>query len=366
MQYILDKHPDAKCEILDDHLREANLDVSKFISKLANILIKQPEWVNGTLSLTQLDAACLVAQSMCCMHGNQYDCIDIYARIVESERPSDMTELEFYKQQMLLNLPDPDDIYILSLEKLKLLFNYFEQLMVKGETNLSQIITVRRISGITNYLSDMERPLAEVTFVPGHMQTSDPIKVDFANKDIGGGVLRYGCCQEELMFLANPELIGLMSLVDTLEPSDAIIVNGITQYNEITGYGYDMQFAGSYAEADQVPQTIIMIDAIDYRRESSYKQWDKVNKYSELQKAMNGFKGCLPGSQISTGNWGCGAFRGDIELKFIIQWLAATITGTNLTYYSDKSKQLSRIYEEYRSRCGSSRGLVSIMINYMQ
>ena len=30
---------------------------------------------------------------------------------------------------------------------------------------------------------------------------------------------------------------------------------------------------------------------------------------------------------IATGNWGCGAFNGDVILKVCIQWLAASMTG---------------------------------------
>lgn len=41
--------------------------------------------------------------------------------------------------------------------------------------------------------------------------------------------------------------------------------------------------------------------------------------------------GQVPGSSaldetpgVATGNWGCGAFGGDLQLKSIIQWLAAS------------------------------------------
>ena len=31
--------------------------------------------------------------------------------------------------------------------------------------------------------------------------------VDFANKEIGGGVLKAGCVQEEILFLTHPEAL---------------------------------------------------------------------------------------------------------------------------------------------------------------
>lgn len=35
---------------------------------------------------------------------------------------------------------------------------------------------------------------------------------------------------------------------------------------------------------------------------------------------------------ICTGRWGCGAFRGDIYLKFIIQWIACSIARRKMIY----------------------------------
>lgn len=45
-----------------------------------------------------------------------------------------------------------------------------------------------------------------------------------------------------------------------------------------------------------------------------------------------------------TGNWGCGAFNGDIKLKFVIQWLACSMAGKTMMYtpfgFGDKLKQI--------------------------
>jgi poly(ADP-ribose) glycohydrolase len=50
-------------------------------------------------------------------------------------------------------------------------------------------------------------------------------------------------------------------------------------------------------------------------------------------KAYVGFAGSgTQNSKIVTGNWGCGAFKGDIPLKFFIQWLAASMAGKQLIY----------------------------------
>ena len=37
---------------------------------------------------------------------------------------------------------------------------------------------------------------------------------------------------------------------------------------------------------------------------------------------------------MGTGNWGCGAFNGNKELKAVIQWIAASIAGVqSVNYY---------------------------------
>ena len=44
---------------------------------------------------------------------------------------------------------------------------------------------------------------------------------------------------------------------------------------------------------------------------------------------------------LATGNWGCGAFRGDFELKFLQQWVAASFAGIKkLYYYTFESKKM--------------------------
>ena len=60
----------------------------------------------------------------------------------------------------------------------------------------------------------------------------------------------------------------------------------------------------------------------------------------ELGKAFAGF--CDHGGEastaafatIATGNWGCGAFGGYVDLKAILQWMAASMAGRPVQYYS--------------------------------
>ena len=36
--------------------------------------------------------------------------------------------------------------------------------------------------------------------------------------------------------------------------------------------------------------------------------------------------------RICTGKWGCGAFGGDIYLKFLIQWISCSIANKNMVF----------------------------------
>ena len=48
---------------------------------------------------------------------------------------------------------------------------------------------------------------------------------------------------------------------------------------------------------------------------------------------------------VATGNWGCGANkRGDVQLKMVIQWMAASVAGLPyLSYYTAGNEKLSKV-----------------------
>jgi poly(ADP-ribose) glycohydrolase len=43
---------------------------------------------------------------------------------------------------------------------------------------------------------------------------------------------------------------------------------------------------------------------------------------------------------VATGNWGCGVFNGDIRTKFVIQWLACSMTERKMIYCPYGSKEM--------------------------
>ena len=171
--------------------------------------------------------------------------------------------------------------------------------------------------------------------------------IDFANKYIGGGILNKSIVQEEILFTVEPEAIVSMFLMEKMEDNDAIRIDNLIQYSNYSGYSKSFKYENS-AINDQklIKHNIIAIDAVfDYSG-----GLDKDYVIRDLIKAYVGFnlinfddKDVVKlDKTISTGNWGCGAFRGDFELKFIQQWLAATYAGVNkLYYYSFGRKEMN-------------------------
>lgn len=70
------------------------------------------------------------------------------------------------------------------------------------------------------------------------------IKVDFANRFIGGGCLRNGCVQEEIMFAVRPELYATTLLCQKMEDNEALAFVGFKRYFDYSGYGNTTSYVG--------------------------------------------------------------------------------------------------------------------------
>ena len=163
--------------------------------------------------------------------------------------------------------------------------------------------------------------------------------VDFANKYIGGGALSGGCVQEEILFAVEPEAIVSMFFMEVMDDNDAIRIDNLIQYSDYSGYGMSFKFEGNAIKNENIKKyNIIAIDAV-CTFSSGGVESESVER--DLIKAYVGFnlinfedeKVEKLEKTIATGNWGCGAFGGDFELKFIQQWLAATYVGAKKLYY---------------------------------
>ena len=99
----------------------------------------------------------------------------------------------------------------------------------------------------------------------------------------------------------------------------------------------------------RIEREIIAIDAQMYNRgRQSQYQWSAIER--ELNKAYLGFSlspsTCLTHDEgIATGNWGCGAFGGDVQLKSLIQLMAAVAVQRDVRYFTFGDPQFGRQLE---------------------
>ena len=202
--------------------------------------------------------------------------------------------------------------------------------------------------------------------------------VDFANKYIGGGVLNCGCVQEEILFCIDPEAIVSLYFMEVMSDNDAIGIYNTIQYSNYKGYGYSFTYDGCAIDfkddKNNKKHRIIAIDAISLRY--SYNFFFSSNKTSsqdinrDIHKAYVGFSlANLDNSiekTISTGNWGCGAFGGNHELKFIQQWIAASFAGIDrLDYYTFGDKEavlVAKFYDKIKEKFKTPEKLYNALI----
>ena len=187
--------------------------------------------------------------------------------------------------------------------------------------------------------------------------------VDFANKYIGGGALTGGCVQEEILFAVEPEATVSMLFMEVMDEKDAIGIYNTIEYSKYTGYGSKFKFEKSAITDDlslnQIKKhKIIAIVAIvsrgyhNFFLNSKKQEIKDINR--DIHKAYVGFNLVNFETEkdtqkiISTGNWGCGAFGGNHELKFIQQWIAASFVPIKrLDYYTFDSSKMKKVVENY-------------------
>ncbi|CAF4859756.1 unnamed protein product [Rotaria sp. Silwood1] len=213
------------------------------------------------------------------------------------------------------------------VEKLKCLLHYFNRVTKKMPNG---VITFQRVSLYYSQYpkwNEMDTDLCDLNMTTGRKieEIKNVLQVDFANKYIGGGVLGHGCVQEEIRFTICPEMIVSLLVCEAMEKNECIFLIGCEQYSKYKGYGDSFKYDGDFR--DNTPRDswgrrwchVVAIDAIYFREPSEQYHMTLVER--ELLKAYTGFRPIGQGLEyefgIATGNWGCGAFHGDRQLKGI-------------------------------------------------
>ncbi|XP_075996761.1 poly(ADP-ribose) glycohydrolase-like [Genypterus blacodes] len=170
------------------------------------------------------------------------------------------------------------------------------------------------------------------------------LQVDFACSLIGGGVLGSGLVQEEILFLMNPELIVSRLFTEKLQDAECLIIKGSQQFSCISGFSDSFEWAGPHKDClprdrwARLQRHTLAMDALHFRQPE--EQYSMLKVMRELNKALCGFKAHTPGVDVATGKWGCGAFKGDPELKAVIQLMAAAMTNRGVAFFTFGDSEL--------------------------
>lgn len=253
--------------------------------------------------------------------------------------------------------------------KLYCIINYF-QTMYERESTKSEIfnpsLTYTRLCSepkSLNYWVNSTTILTDFYFDDeGRIEdVSTPcLMVDFANKLIGGGTMRMGCVQEEIMFVENPECIASILMCDMMEDNEAIVIVGAERFSCHEGYDKYFKYTGPYKDMRKYDQHgrldshIVAIDGLVFKKKGK-EQYDDRNILRELNKACVGFQGDPLERQdfkdgtvdqlrpVCTGKWGCGVYGGDPQLKALIQWAAASENSRGMIFMTFKDRSLTEL-----------------------
>ncbi|ODN03303.1 Poly(ADP-ribose) glycohydrolase, partial [Orchesella cincta] len=324
--------------------------------------------VNHNISLNQKQVACLLANAFFSTFPRRFQ--------FETELPS----INF-KELFADNDDEDRRRLIMKAQKIRCLIHYFTRVAAKGncisndysweEVKMTKF-DCKLPQGVVTYTrknlrhcnmpdwKKIDKGLSKfVPLIRGTIEDDGAglLKVDFANKIIGGGVLGRGAVQEEILFVIYPELILTRLFTEKLNYSEAVIVTGCERFCKYTGYSLNFKFDGDYQDATAYDcrgrrcTQIVAIDALYISRPTF--QFHPRHITREVNKAFVGFSSPSPSSvAVATGKWGCGAFNGDPQLKAVIQILAASYAGRDIAFFTfgdiDCYKDVLCIYDSIK------------------
>ncbi|UJR36597.1 hypothetical protein I4U23_029317 [Adineta vaga] len=262
------------------------------------------------------------------------------------------------------------------LEKLKCVFNYFRRITEKIPIGVLSFRRYQLPESCVPKWTESKEPLCKIHITKNKtIEDMDGLlQVDFANKYIGGGVMNEGCVQEEIRFVICPEMLISLLLCEVIQPNECVFLIGCERYSSYRGYSSSFEFKDNYI--DQTPKDawgrklchVVAMDAIAFRDRSV--QYKVPNMKRELIKAYTCFR--IPAavtdekSGIATGNWGCGAFNGNKQLKAIIQLIASSQAGRPLVYLTFRDQQLVTSFYKVYEHLQNEKATVKDLCTYLQ
>eukprot|EP00759_Apiculatamorpha_spiralis_P052850 PhF_6_TR6035/c0_g1_i2/m.8715/K07759/PARG; poly(ADP-ribose) glycohydrolase len=261
-----------------------------------------------------------------------------------------------------------------AVERLACLIHYFYRCVEEesDEALQAETVTYERFCLANAKVADVigdAKPLTTVTFT-GATRIEDLQgaggHVNFANKQLSLGIIP-SCTQEEVLFSFRPEMYPAILLVETLESNEAVIFRGCRKMCSYTGYLSSFAFSGDGRDPphDPIPEVIGIDAVVNFGGMESTREANE----RDVVKAYIGFQGVKPGAIIATGNWGCGAFGGSVDLKFAQQWLAASMCGHPLMYspFRPEFEQVvTQLYSGLKGKNLTTHDIWKILLDFSQ
>ncbi|KAL0880605.1 hypothetical protein ABMA27_001835 [Loxostege sticticalis] len=302
-------------------------------------LLKQHK--NRSVSLSQQQIASLLANAFFCT----------FPRRNTTKKTSEYSSYPFINFNRLFNASPSDSV----LEKLKCICHYFRRVCTKVPAG---VVTYSRRSVAPDSFPKWHASERHISALPLHVDSKTTIEdaqgliqVDFANKFLGGGVLNFGCVQEEIRFVICPELMLSMLFTEMLKPNEALMIIGCERYSLYSGYGGSFHWCGDFRDDTPFDSSgrrrcaVLAIDALPYANIKHEHSREMITR--ELNKAWIGVSyatdeqsDSLQYPGVATGNWGCGAFGGTPRLKSLVQIMACAQARRPMAYFTFSDVEL--------------------------
>lgn len=322
---------------------ERNHFFNRTLKKMATLALQLPHLCTAPIPLLKCNrnfSITLSQQQIACLLANAFFCT-----FPRRNAKSKTSEYVRYPNINFNSLFMGQPSYV-KFEKLKCIIHYFNRVFKKMPCGT---VTFTRQFIPTDQLPDWEND--DTTLRGLHVSSEGTIEddglgmlqADFANMYLGGGVLGNGCVQEEIRFLICPEMIVSRLFTECLGKNECLIMRGCERFSNYEGYASKFEWKEDFVDDTErdswgrIKCEVTAIDALVIHDYKSQFQLGMVKR--ELNKAYCGFAhlGRKPSDKIPavcTGNWGCGAFGGDKQLKALIQLMAAAKAGRDMCYYT--------------------------------
>lgn len=220
--------------------------------------------------LTKEQCACLLAQMFMCTILDQKN-----KKLPRTFNFSEVFTAEKSRQEV-------------KLEKIKCVGEYFRMIKRDSEKRsieFERIVHQDSIHGGLKLKDWKESPVSlgniKVKTAGKIEDAVGAIEVDFANKFLGGGVLRTGAAQEEIQFITSPEhLVGLL-FCEVLGDHEAIKIRGCKTFCDSKGYLDKFKFGGGILDKRPITEEgildreVLAIDALNFRLPKTIPQFSE-------------------------------------------------------------------------------------------